>query len=72
MQTVACEQAAALLHDLIEISRNTNYDAINKFHRDKKIKSNLHYTRDITPKRVTSGGPISAAEQHNSEETSQR
>ena len=38
-------------------------------------KSNLHYTRSITPKRVTSGGVhLSglAPGQHSSEETSQR
>ena len=38
-------------------------------------KSNLHYTRGITPKRVTSGGahvPGLAPGQHSSEETSQR
>ena len=38
-------------------------------------KSNLHYTRDITPKRVTSGGAHlrgAALELHNSEQTSQR
>ena len=41
----------------------------------KKIKSNLHYTRRITPKRVTSGGThlrILAPGLHSSEETSQR
>ena len=39
------------------------------------IKSNLHYTRGITPKRVTSGGAhlrSLAPGQHSSEETSQR
>ena len=39
------------------------------------VKSNLHYTRDITPKRVTSGGVHLRGlthEQHSSEETSQR
>ena len=38
-------------------------------------KSNLHYTRGITPKRVTSGRAHLrgvAPEQHSSEETSQR
>ena len=38
-------------------------------------KSNLHYTRDITPKHVTSGGSHLrglASRQHSSEETSQR
>ena len=38
-------------------------------------KSNLHYTRDITPKHVTSGGIRLrglAPGQHSSEETSQR
>ena len=38
-------------------------------------KSNLHYTRGITPKRVTSGGAhlrCLAPAQHNSEEISQR
>ena len=38
-------------------------------------KSNLHYTRAITPKRVTSSGAHlrdSASGQHSSEETSQR
>ena len=41
----------------------------------KKSKSNLHYTRGITPKRVTSGGAHLrglAPGQHSSEETSQR
>ena len=33
MLTVAGELAAALLYVLIEMSRNTNYDAINKFQR---------------------------------------
>ena len=28
----------------------------------KKIKPNLHYTHVITPKRATSGGPISMAQ----------
>ena len=40
-----------------------------------KSKSNLHYTRRITPKRVTSGGAHLrglAPGQHSSEETSQR
>ena len=41
--------------------------------RIRQIKiSNLHYTRDITPKRVTSGGVHLrglAPEQHSSEET---
>ena len=40
----------------------------------KKIRSNLHYTRRITPKRVTSGGAHLcglAPGQHSSEETSQ-
>ena len=38
-------------------------------------KSNLHYTRDITPKRVTSGGAHlrgAALGLHNSEQMSQR
>ena len=38
-------------------------------------KSNLHYTRSITPKRVTSGEAHRrglAPRQHSSEETSQR
>ena len=41
----------------------------------QQIKSNLHYTRDITLKRVTSGGAhlrSLAPLQHSSEETSQR
>ena len=40
----------------------------------EKIKSNLHHTRDITPKRVTSGGIHlrgSAPGQHSSEDSSQ-
>ena len=40
-----------------------------------KLKSNLHYSRGITPKRVTSGGPHLRGlglGQHSSEETSQR
>ena len=40
-----------------------------------QIKSNLHYTRRITPKRVTSGGAHLrglAPGLHSSEETSQR
>ena len=37
-----------------------------------KLKSNLHYTRGITPKRVTSGGPISAAQRHSNIKTPQR
>ena len=40
-----------------------------------KSKSNLHYTRGITPKRVTSGGAHLrglAPGLHSSEETSQR
>ena len=39
------------------------------------MKSNLHYTRGITPKRVTSGGAhfrCLASGQHSSEVTSQR
>ena len=46
-----------------------------KFVTKKKKKSNLHYTRGITPKRVTSGGAHLrglAPDQHSSEETSQR
>ena len=42
---------------------------------DQLIKSNLHYTRGITPKRATSGGIHLrglAPGQHSSEETSQR
>ena len=41
----------------------------------KSKKSNLHYTRGITPERVTSGGAHLrglASEQHSSEETLQR
>ena len=41
----------------------------------QKIKSNVHYTRGITPKRVTSGGAHLcglAPGLHSSEETSQR
>ena len=41
----------------------------------KKSTSNLHYTRRITPKRVTSGGAHLrglAPRLHSSEETSQR
>ena len=44
-------------------------------HQCSKIKSNLHYTRRITPKRVTSCGAHLrglAPGQHSSEETSQR
>ena len=40
-----------------------------------KLKSNLHYTRRVTPKRVTSGGAHLrglAPGQHSTEETSQR
>ena len=39
------------------------------------IKSNLHYTRRITPKQLTSGGAHlrgAAIEPHSSEQTSQR
>ena len=42
---------------------------------NEKKKSNLHYTRDITPKRVPSGGAHLRGlvpGQHSSEETSQR
>ena len=43
--------------------------------RVNKSESNLHYTRGITPKCVTSGGAhlrCFASGQHSSEETSQR
>ena len=43
--------------------------------RVNKSKSNLYYTRGITPKRVTSSGAhlrCFALEQHSSEETSKR
>ena len=43
--------------------------------RANKSKSNLHYTRGITPKRATSGGAHLSCfvpGQHSSEETSRR
>ena len=49
--------------------------AHNLFNNIFKSKSNLHYTRDITPKRVTIGGAhfhSLAPGQHSSENTSHR
>ena len=40
-----------------------------------ELESNLHYSRDITPKRVTRGGihlRVLAPGQHSADETSQR
>ena len=62
------------------ISRNFNrsvlsFSSSRKFSLINQIKSNLHYTRGITPKRVTSGGAHLrglAPGLHSSEETSQR
>ena len=62
----------SVLHNKYKIYRNT----LNRTLRmAKRIKSNLHYTRRITPKRVTSCGAHLrglAPGLHSSEETSQR
>ena len=56
-------------------SATSSYFRCNTAKNFKKSKSNLHYTRRITPKRVTSGGAHLhglAPGLHSSEETSQQ
>ena len=60
----------------VKVSAIQNVDNVaRKVENILKTKSNLHYTRGITPKRVTSGGAHLrdlAPGLHSSEETSQR
>ena len=61
--------------ELKKETRAGNRHGCNIFKKRLTIKSNLHYTRRITPKRVTSCGAHLrglAPGLHSSEETSQR
>ena len=54
---------------------NVRAEDLRLIAKESNQKSNLHYTRGITPKRVTSGGTHLrglAPGRHSSEETSQR
>ena len=68
--SAAVERSFSMLNKLLRKHRN-----FLKIKHVQKSKSNLHYTRRSTPKRVTSSGAHLrglAPGQHSSEETSQR